>query len=173
MKKILLLLLITTSTLIFSEERRVSFSISSGTEYLEDFYFNTGVSAQFPMGVDKEFDAKVSLNIKTEENETGAVLPSVNLPITLGINFLFPLMEQVTIVSGVGIKTTMILPIDNDPDVVEELSFLVGPNVRLGLRYKIHPTMSLFIEADQSLLIGPPKWMYPATEILFGINFFI
>lgn len=169
MKKIIIILLFFVAVNIYSQENRTSFSISSGTEYLEDFYVNFGFSTINPLESNKELDIKIALNLKTEEKKTDSgtdVTPIFNIPLKIGINFLFPLNEKIIFLAGTGLSPTIRLAGDDK-------GFLIGPNVKIGLRISIHPSMSIFLEACQSLLIGPPSWMYSSTEIVFGVNFFI
>ncbi len=167
MKKILIISLLLLTTTIFSNDSRNHFAISTGTEYLEEFYFNFGLSSIIPMGVGTELDIKLAMNMKTEKDEiTNVVTPYFNVPIKVGINFLFPFTEDFTLLAGLGLSPTIRL-------AGEDKGFLIGPNIKAGLRFKIHPTMSIYTEACQSLLIGPPNWMYPSTELTFGVHFFI
>lgn len=165
MKKILTITLLLVSVTLFSVENRTSYSITAGTEYLNDFFVNFGFSIIKPLEGNKELDIKASLNVRTEESES-KVTPFFNVPIKFGINFLFPINEQFTFLAGTGLSPTMRL-------LGDDTGFLLGPNAKLGLRFKIHPSMSIFLEGCQSLLIGPPDWMYSSTEIVFGVNFFI
>lgn len=166
MKKILTILLVILSVSIFAEEKKTSFSVSSGMEYLENPFFNFGISIVKPLGGKKEFDIKAALNMRTEKDDDGDVNPQFNVPVKLGINFLFPANEKLTFLVGPGITPLIRLAGDDK-------GLLIGPNVKAGLRYKIHPTMSIFLEACESLLIGPPDWMYLSTEVVFGVNFFL
>lgn len=165
MRKILILTLLMLSVSLFSQENRTAYAVSSGTEYLETFFFNFGVSVIQPLDNTKELDIKCAINMKTEEKD-GKIDPLINLPFKLNINFLFPLSEKVTFIAGPGVSPTIRLAGDDK-------GFLLGPNIKAGIRYRIHPTMSLYLESSYSLLIGPPKWMYSSTEIVGGINFFL
>lgn len=165
MRKILTILFLLTGFILFSNEKERSFTITAGTEYLEeDYYFNTGFSALFPLEGDKEFDIKLALNMITEEDKS-VIKPYFNIPLKTGINFLFPKSENVTFLTGIGLTTMFRL--------YGEDNLLIGPHVKGGVRYKVHTTMNLIFEINQSLLIGPPNWMYPSTDITFGVNFFI
>lgn len=165
MKKLLTVILLIVSTSLFSQENRTSYSITAGTEYLSDFYVNFGFSIIKPLNDNKELDIKASLNMRTD-NSGETVDPLFNIPLKLGINFLFPINKNFTFLVGTGLSPTIRLAGDDK-------GFLLGPNAKLGLRYRIHPSMSIILEGCQSLLIGPPDWMYPSTEIVFGVNFFI
>lgn len=165
MRKIFIITLFTIASLAFTNEPKNHFAISSGTEYLDEFYFNFGLSTMFPLGGDKELDLKLALNMKTETKD-GETTPLFNVPLKVGINFLFPISENFTFLTGLGLSPTIRLAGDDK-------GFLIGPNAKAGVRYKIHPTMSVFAEVCQSLLIGPPNWMYPSTEIIFGVNFYL
>lgn len=166
MKKILTICLLLVSVTTFAEEKRTTFSVSSGIEYLDNTFFNFGVSVIKPLGQNKELDFKVALNMKTEENNEGETEPLFNVPFKLGINFLFPAQEKLTFLVGTGITPMLRL-------AGEDKGLLIGPNVKAGVRYKVHPTMNIFLEACESLLIGPPKWNYLSTEVVFGVNFYL
>ncbi len=152
------------------ENNKTSFSISSGTEYLDEFFFNFGFSIIKPLNDNKEIDIKCALNMttQTQTNDDGdsVVEPIFNIPLKININFLFPINENFLFLASTGLSPTIRL-------AGSDKGFLMGPNVKAGFRYKIHPSMSLFLEACQSLLIGPPNWMYPSTEVVLGVNFFM
>ena len=166
MRKLLTITLLLLSLSISASEKSTSFSISSGMEYLDNVFFNFGASIIKPLSENKEFDFKVALNMKTKEKADGSITPLFNVPIKVGINFLFPINEKFTFLAGTGVSPLIRLAGDDK-------GLLIGPNAKAGLRYKIHPSMSVFIEACQSLLIGAPKWMYPSTEAVLGVNFFL
>ncbi|MDA3851413.1 MAG: hypothetical protein PF447_09085 [Spirochaetaceae bacterium] len=165
MKKILSIMLLLVSVTLFSQEGKTSFSITAGTEYTEDFFVDFGFSVIRRLEGNKELDVKTSLNMRTEESN-GDINPVFNIPVKIDINFLFPINDEVTFLAGTGLSPTIRLQDD-------DTGFLIGPNAKLGVRFKIHPSMSIFFEGCQSLLIGPPQWMYSSTEIVFGLNFFI
>jgi len=165
MKRIYIVLFVLISTFSFAQEDRTSFVISGGTQYLDNFFVDFGFSIIKPLAGNKELDIKVSLDLRTE-NDGESVKPEFNIPVYFDINFLFPIGEKLTYLVGTGITPTL-------RPLGDESIFLIGPNAKMGFRYKIHPSMSLLLEATQSLLIGPPNWMYSATQIIFGINFFI
>ncbi len=165
MKKILTITLLLVSVTLFSEENRTSYSITAGTEYLNEFFMNFGFSIIKPLDGNKEIDIKVSMDMTTIKSDS-EVTPVITVPIKLGINFLFPINEKFTFLAGPGLSPTMRL-------LGDDTGFLLGPNVKLGLRFKIHPSMSIFLEGCQSVLIGKPDWIYSSTEIVFGVNFFI
>lgn len=152
------------------EDRKTSFSISSGTEYLDEFFFNFGFSIIKPLNGNKEIDIKCALNMTTQTNTNDEddveVTPVFNIPLKININFLFPINDKFLFLASTGLSPTIRL-------AGSDKGFLMGPNVKAGFRYKIHPSMSLFLEACQSLLIGPPNWMYPSTEVVLGVNFFM
>lgn len=170
MKKLLFITLLFLSFTLFSQddspEKRTSYSISAGTEYLDDFYVNFGMSVIKPLQDNKELDIKAALNMKTKTNADGETEPEFNIPLKLGINFLFPVNEDFTFLTGTGLSPTIRLAGDDK-------GFLLGPNIKMGMRLKIHPSMSVFLEACQSCLIGAPKWINPSTEIVAGVNFFL
>ncbi|MGL1894516.1 MAG: hypothetical protein OCD02_23015 [Spirochaetaceae bacterium] len=167
MKKILLVTLLLAAFNLYSEDRLTSYSISAGTEYLEEFFVNFGFSLIKPLNDNKELDIKVALNLNTENvDENDDVEPMFNIPIKVGINFLFPQNEVFTFLVGTGLSPTIRLTGDDK-------GFLIGPNIKLGARYKIHPSMNIILEACQSLLIGEPDWMYPSTEVVLGVNFYL
>ncbi|OQY37739.1 MAG: hypothetical protein B6229_07705 [Spirochaetaceae bacterium 4572_7] len=164
-KTVIIILLVLLPLAIYAQEDKTSFSISSGTEYLDDFFFNFGVSTISPIGQNSEIDVKIALNMKTTKDETGTT-PMFNIPLKIGINFLFPTNENLIFLVGTGLSPTIRLAGDDK-------GFLIGPNVKAGVRYKIHPSMSVLLEVCQSLLIGPPDWMYPSTEMILGVNFYL
>lgn len=167
MKKILFITLLFMTITLYSEEKQMSSSITAGTEYLEDFYINFGYSIQKPLENNTELDFKVALNIRTETDESDdSVTPMFNIPFKAGINFLFPLNDKFTFLVGTGISPMLRLS-GNDK------AFLIGPNAKAGIRVKVHPSMSVFAEACESMLIGGDDWLYFSTDIVIGVNFFI
>ncbi len=164
MKKLLVISLLFISLNLFSLENRTSFSISGGTEFLNEFYMNFGFSILKPLENNMEIDIKAALNMRTQEVNS-EITPLFNIPVRLNINFLFPINDNFTFLTGTGLVPTINLESNNQ-------GFLMGPNFKIGFRYKLHPSMSLFLEASEAVLIGPPKWIYPCTEIITGINFY-
>ena len=166
MNKLLIILLLSITVTIYSQENKTSSSITAGTEYLEEFYVNFGYSIIRELENNTELDFKVAININTShEKANGDVDPKFHIPLKAGINFLFPMNEKFTFLAGTGISPTLLIGEDNP--------FLIGPNAKLGLRLKVHPSMSVLLEVCQSMLIGGENWLYPSTEIVCGVNFFI
>lgn len=164
-KKLTLVLFLAGAGFLFSQEKPTSFAFGAGTDFNQEFYFNFGFSVLKPLNGDKEFDLKTSLNLRTEDHE-GEVLPQFILPVKVGLNFLFPTSDKMTFLAGAGLSPQ--LKMGNN-----ETLFHVGPFLKGALRYKLHTTMSIFVEVSQTLLIGKPDWMYHSTEVTGGVNFYL
>jgi hypothetical protein len=99
---------------------------------------------------------------------TTIAYPTFQIPVKVGFNFLFPAMSGVEPFLGVGLLPQFVWT-DGLPN---SFQFLIGPYLGGGVRFQIHPLMSVYIELEQPLLIGnPPAWLNTSTRIGAGLKF--
>ena len=85
------------------------------------------------------------------------------IPFDFGLNFIFNEESKLNFLVGTGL-TPQILSMN-------EVSFYMGPYLKGGIRVKVHEYMKWFLEVQQDLLVGAPKWINTTTSIRTGILF--
>lgn len=86
------------------------------------------------------------------------------IPVRGGVSFWFSNGQGIFPYIGVGLA-----PLVGWHDSV--VTFHMGPYFKAGVRFQIHPLMSVYGQAEQSLLIGAPQWLSTGTRIEAGIDF--
>ena len=166
MKRALLSILFTAG-LIIQLSAAPTFTVHLGMDFFnyKSNYLDTGFSILNEFQNNVEFNSSADFAITTVESD-GAVQPSFYIPIDLGLNFLFP-KNSLSFVFGTGISTVF----NTNPTADKEFNLFIGPFMKGGVRYQVHPLMKLFIEIQQDLLIGGEKWINTSTRVFTGINF--
>ncbi len=147
-----------------------SFSIGiGGNFFLNDQGYLDAVSASYQHvlqdGLELNLGADLALNTQNS-NAAGEKVPSFLIPVTMGLNFIFP-GDVLTFVFGTGIS-----PIFNfNPETDDEFLFYMGPFTRAEVRVRVHPIMSWLVSVQQDLQIGGNDWINGSTRVLTGINF--
>ncbi|AEJ62272.1 hypothetical protein Spith_2014 [Spirochaeta thermophila DSM 6578] len=100
--------------------------------------------------------------IATEERG-GQVAADFLIAGELGLEFLFPTSPVFVPYFGAGLSPQFSL--------AEETSFFLGPYGEAGFRLNVHPYMDWFLELQQELTIGPPRWINNSTRLSTGILF--
>ena len=93
------------------------------------------------------------------------LVPTFQIPVKAGLNFIFPEMAGFEIYVSTGLLPEFIY------GETQSLLFFIGPYLGGGVRFKVHPLMSWFINVEQPLLIGAPKWLNTGTRVATGMQF--
>ncbi|MFQ3619445.1 MAG: hypothetical protein SNJ78_00735 [Spirochaetales bacterium] len=96
-------------------------------------------------------------------NEDGKVEADFFIPLDGGVNFLFPIQKDFSYTLGFGLTAQFLLESDR--------RFYMGPFMKVGIRYKIHPYMTWYLEGIQDLVIGKPDWINISSRVHTGILF--
>ncbi|MFO7782317.1 MAG: hypothetical protein R6W94_11900 [Spirochaetia bacterium] len=131
----------------------------------ERAYLSTGFTYLLTLEEGMEANVGGDFGISTRR-EDGEIGPSFLVPANLGLNFTFP-REAVNFYVGFGL--TPVFAFNPEPDT--DFSFLMGPYGKTGLRVRVHPIMSWFLEYQQDLLIGGEQWINTSTRLNTGIHF--
>jgi len=146
-----------------------SFSAGLGVHFFRyDTTYLTALNATYLYELNEGLELNIGseFGITTDKNEEGKTVPSLLIPVNVGLNFTFP-QDRTTFVFGTGLT-----PVFNiNPETDEEFQFLMGPYVKGAMRVRVHPIMSWFVEAQQDLLIGGDDWINTGTRLATGINF--
>lgn len=147
-----------------------SFSAGIGGHFFRyDRTYLTAVAANylFEMQDGLELNIGGEFNITTERTDSEDIVPRFLIPAQVGFNFTFA-RDRVVPVFGTGLTPVFTFQPDSDG---QDFIFYMGPYVRGEIRLRVHPIMSVFIAAQQDLLIGGPEWINTATRVHTGINF--
>ena len=126
-------------------------------------YLTTGVMYQHSVREKMDLVYGADFGIHTEQKD-GDVEASFLVPAKLGLHF--PFGEDVfTYGVGTGISPSFAFGENDDP------GFLIGPYLSGTMRVQVHPVMSIFMQVQQDLLFGAPKWIYTGTRLQIGISF--
>ncbi len=98
------------------------------------------------------------------------VEPRFIIPLTVGLNFYFPIRKKFDFFVGFGLTPVFIFTAQSD-STDKQLRFYLGPFLKTGCRLTVHHHMKLFIKLEQDLLIGPPSWINTVTRVHGGVNF--
>ena len=100
-------------------------------------------------------------------------LPRFLVPLVFGLNFYFPIKERFEFFLGFGLAPIFKIGPGTEGDSEDSalFRFYIGPYVSGGARVRVHKYMKLYIELQQDLLIGPPRWINNSTRIHGGICF--
>lgn len=134
-----------------------------GTPYLTAM--NATYLYELSEGMELNLGAEFGIHADNE-NEEGDTVPSILIPVNVGLNFTFP-QERTTFVFGTGLTPVFNL----NPETDREFRFYMGPYVKTAVRVRVHPIMSWFVEVQQDLLIGGEDWINTGTRLATGINF--
>lgn len=141
----------------------VSFSTGLGVDFLnyENGYLSThaAVSNEVTENVELELGATFGIIVENQR-------PSFYLPTQIGLGFVFPDFPGAEGILGVGLS-----PAFNWGEAVGDSRFYMGPYLKAGVRVPVHPFMRWYVDVQQNLLIGPPKWINSSTRVTTGINF--
>ncbi len=96
-------------------------------------------------------------------DDNGTVKADFFIPLDGGVNFLFPINKEFSTLVGFGLTAQFLLE--------SERRFYMGPFMKLGARYRIHPYMTWYLEILQDLVIGKPDWINISTRFGSGILF--
>ena len=173
MKRIALVLFILLAVLAASPAEELSFAGQVGGIFLnyapDDIYLRMGFGMYAPLGQNLAFHLGIGFALRTDETDSGAIVPKILIPSKLGLIFGFP----VGVVSfHIGFGLTPLIKIDAtvDPDVGY---FFLGPYLLGEVRFHIHEQMAILVSAEQDLLIGGTNWINTATQLGAGMIFSI
>jgi len=108
-------------------------------------------------GLEFEIGSGFGINVTNEK-------PNFLLPVRAGLNLVFGDNKTVEPLFGLGLRAQFLFNADS-------AQFLMGPVIKGGVRVPIHPKADFCAELEQSLLIGPPKWLNTGTSIFMGVTF--
>ncbi|WP_028972784.1 hypothetical protein [Spirochaeta cellobiosiphila] len=144
-----------------------SFNASFGADFTSKrAYVNFGGAFVTLVSTNTEFEIGSAVGIQTEQND-GNTEANFIVPVNIGLNFVFPFQPTFDGLVGIGLEPTFLFPGEDDEDV----NFLLGPSIKLGTRVKIHDNLKWYVEAKESMLIGPPDWINLKTTVSTGFNF--
>ena len=92
--------------------------------------------------------------------------PVFFLPMQMGLGFVFPDLPRVDGILGIGAS-----PAFNWGADIEGVRFYLGPYLKGGIRVPVHPFMRWYLEVQQNLHFGPPRWINTSTRVMTGVNF--
>jgi hypothetical protein len=145
---------------ISADPTGVAAGLSIETPNYDRVYWTPALELQFPAGKGIEFETGLGYGINVDANNN----PRFVLPIWGGMNVLFGESRNFQFLVGIGLKPQFMFGTD-------AWQTLIGPYLKAGIRVAVHPSAQWFLEVEQTLLIGPPKWLYTETKVFSGINF--
>jgi hypothetical protein len=160
MKKLLAVILLILPISAFAQT--IQAGIGADLFRYEKTFLDLHAMVLQPVKQDVELFLGGSFALATEK-ENGSVEADFFIPIDGGVNFLFPVNPEFSYTVGFGLSAQFL--IDSDTH------FYMGPFVKLGLRYQMHPYMTWYLEALQDLVIGKPDWINNSTRFSTGILF--
>lgn len=139
------------------------FPVTLGTAFprYENTYLLVGSGILVPIENNMELSLTGAFGIRTDKTETNDVNADFFIPISGGVNFLFPSSETLVFLTGVGLTAQM--------EFTESSTFHMGPYIKGALRYRVHKNMQLTVEVQQDLVFGPPQWINTTTQVAAGI----
>lgn len=129
----------------------------------DEFYLATGATLLLETTDQMEFQIGADFAIRTTEDEDGDTVPRILVPVTVGMNFLFP-GRGITGLFGAGLTPNFWFRTDES-----DSRFLMGPYAKAGVRAEVHEVMSWFLEIQQDLLFGGTEWINTGTRVQTGI----
>ena len=96
-------------------------------------------------------------------DENGTVEADFFIPLDGGVDFLFSVNKEFSYLLGFGLTAQFLLE--------SERRFYMGPFMKVGARYRIHPYMTWYLEVVQDLVIGKPDWINFSSRFSTGILF--
>ena len=162
MKKVLLLIsFITAGAAGAFAAPLIPFTFGGAFPNYDNAYMTVGSGIYFPLQNNIELAFSGAFGIRTEEAGNGDINADFFIPFNGGVNFLFPVQQNLTFVSGIGVSAQM--------EFSDSFTFLMGPYVSGAVRYRVHRNMQLTLMVQQDLLFGPPKWINTNTHVSGGI----
>ncbi|MDC7240255.1 MAG: hypothetical protein PQJ50_07840 [Spirochaetales bacterium] len=162
MKKVLLLIsFLTIGTVGVFAAPLVPFTFGGSFPNYENAYMTVGSGVYFPLQNNIELAFSGAFGIRTQEKSNGDIDADFFIPANAGVNFLFPVHQNLSFVAGFGVNAQM--------EFADSFTFLMGPFVSGGVRYRVHRNMQLTLMVQQDLLFGPPKWINTNTHVSGGI----
>ncbi|MCF7928705.1 MAG: hypothetical protein K9L68_07005 [Spirochaetales bacterium] len=144
------------------------FAGSLGVDFFlyEQVFLSTGFDYMQPIREGLELNLGFAFDIST--TDAGAdVQASFLFPFDIGLNAIFP-GDPVDVTFGAGVTPVVYIPAEA---LNEETSLYIGPYLKGGLRFQVHPVVQLFVDAQQDLLFGGEEWIYTQTRLSAGIVF--
>ena len=165
MKRIAAILILAAVPLFADAQSAFNAKIGGNFYRYERAYLSTGITYLHTLEEGMEVNVGGDFGISTRE-EDDEIEPSFLVPANLGLNFTFP-QEVWNFYVGFGLTPVFAFNTERDEDV----SFLMGPYGKAGMRVKVHRIMSWFVEYQQDLLIGGEDWINTSTRLNTGIHF--
>jgi len=109
-------------------------------------------------GIEYELGLGLGINVADQAN------PRFLLPLWAGLDVLFDGSKEITPYIGILVRPQFSFGVD-------ATQFLMGPAIKGGVRFHIHPKASIYAELEQGLMIGPPKWLSTGTRFSLGLAF--
>ncbi|MDC7125589.1 MAG: hypothetical protein PQJ46_08470 [Spirochaetales bacterium] len=165
MKKFFFILVLFSSTIAMSLSASPLIPFKMGVVFpnYDNAYLVVNSGAYIPLQDNLEFSIAGAFGIRTETTSYNNVNAYFYIPIDLGVTFLFPIPANFTIISGVGLSSQFLFD--------DNFYYHLGPYLKVGMRYRLHPNMQLSLEAKQDLTFGPSEWINTSTQISAGIVF--
>jgi len=165
-----LILLLIALAVPASAENSLSTYIGGAFYRLQESYLLTGLTYLATAQNQMELNITADFGITTVQDAEGQTLPRFYIPVSGGINFTFP-GDPLTFFFGTGLSPVFLIAPNPDPAIRTDLTFLIGPYAKAGVRLRVHEIMSVLLEVQQDLLFGGPKWVNTSTKIIAGIKF--
>ncbi len=165
MKRLFVVLVLVLVPLLVGAQSAFNAKIGGNFYRYERSYLSTGLTYLYTLEEGMELNVGGDFGISTRRKD-GDIEPSFLVPGNLGLNFTFP---QDVFSFHVGFGLTPVFAFNAKDE--DELSFLMGPYGKAGMRIKVHRIMSWFVEYQQDLLIGGADWINTSTRINTGIHF--
>lgn len=165
-KLLLILCMVGATTAVTAHAQgRSSYAFLLGGNFFryDEFYLATGATLLWETTEQMEFQIGADFAIRTTEDEDGDTVPRILVPVTVGMNFLFP-GQGITGLFGAGLTPNFWFRTDES-----DSRFLMGPYAKAGIRAEVHEVMSWFLEIQQDLLFGGTEWINTGTRVQTGI----
>ena len=167
MRKVILAISILFLAIFMAGADGTSFSAGLGFDFFNyrqgDNYLSTSVSLRQRIGGDVELNLGFEFGLTTE--------PQFFIPISAGLNFLFPVQDRFGFLIGTGLPPVFLWDEASGSPESSSLRFFIGPYLKGGFQIKTHHYMKIFLELQQDLLIGAPDWINTCTRIHGGVIF--
>ena len=129
----------------------------------ENAFIAPAFSVQPVIAKDMELDLGMAFGIYVLEGH-----PRFKVPLKVGFNFLFTVAPAISPILSIGVLPQIVW---GETTFYQPTLFLIGPYIGGGIRFQLHPLMSWFVDVQQTLLIGAPKWINTGTRIGTGMQF--
>lgn len=139
--------------------------------FYQNAFLAPGFAVMPVIAQDMEMTIGIGFGIFVHPAAAGiAEYPAFQIPLKVGFNFLFPGLSGIEPYLGVGLLPQFYWT--SGGPAPDRFMFLIGPYIGGGVRFQIHPLMSIYAEVEQPLLIGnPPAWLNTGTRIGAGLKF--